>query len=380
MVSTTALIVHFFLKPHLRALAETCDVTLALNPENDAYTPPLSLPVSFTSIDIKRPIAPYHDFLALFQLFRLFRRKRVDLVWTVAPKAGLLGMVAALLAGVPARVFIFQGEVWASRRGLLRWLLKTADRVTAACATHILAVSESERVFLEAEGVVPQGRVKVFGAGSIGGVDLDRFRPNPEARAVVRAELSIPQDATLALFVGRLTADKGIFELAEVFGKIASDQPDLWLLWVGPDEEKAASKIKSLMGCGAVRSRFVGFTGSPERYMAASDFICLPSRREGFAMVIVEAAATGLPAIGSRIYGISDTVADEKTGLLYDGGDSRQLAEAIIRLASDTKFRMHLAAAARARAVEHFSQSEVVGRYRDFLCGLASLAARTTQD
>lgn len=371
VVSTTPLLVHFFLRPHLAALAEAGDVTLAVNLENDRFTPSLNLPVRIVPIGIKRELSPLADLAALWQLLGLFRRERFDLVWAVAPKAGLLTMLAGWLARLPVRVFLFQGEVWASRRGLWRKLLKAADRLTAASATHLLAVSASERDFLEKEGIVPRGRLGVLGAGSIAGVDLDRFRPDPAARKAARAELGIPEQATLLLFMGRLRVDKGVRELAEAFARMAAGRPELWLLMVGPDEERVGPDLAALMGECSARARVLGFTSAPERYMAAADFICLPSHREGFGMVVIEAAATGIPAIGSRIYGVSDAIVDGGTGILFDVRDVGQLAGAIGRFADDAALRLSQGRAARERVIRDFDQALVVRHYVDFLLRLA---------
>ena len=192
VLAATPLTIHFFLKPHLQDLARYFEVTLACNLRSDSYLPPLDLPVRELAVPMERRIAPWRDLLALFSLFRLFGRARFDIVVTVVPKAGLLGMLAAWLLRVPRRVHIFQGEVWASRRGPMRWLLKWMDGLTARLATHVLVVSASERSFLESEGVVPSGKAQLLGAGSICGVDTEKFRADPTSRVRVRAELGIP--------------------------------------------------------------------------------------------------------------------------------------------------------------------------------------------
>ncbi|MDO9098875.1 MAG: glycosyltransferase, partial [Candidatus Methanoperedens sp.] len=162
VLAATPLSVHFFLKPHLIALSHHFDVTLACNPKNDAYSPPLDLPVRQMAVGMARKISPLRDLVALFELYRLFKRERFDLVVSVAPKAGLLGMLAASLAGVPHRVHIFQGEVWASKRGPMRTLLKTMDRIIAQVAHHVLAMGPGERRFLEEHGVTSLGQVQVL--------------------------------------------------------------------------------------------------------------------------------------------------------------------------------------------------------------------------
>jgi glycosyltransferase involved in cell wall biosynthesis len=363
VVCATTLTIHFFLKPHLRGLSEFSDVVLAVNPDNDPYTPELDLPVRVVPIDIRRRISPFHDIKAFFQLISLFLREKPDLVWAVAPKGGLLGMLAARLVGVKRRVFIFQGEVWSSRKGLSRWILKCADLLLGRCATDLYAVGFFEKNFLETEKVVPAGKLKVFGHGSICGVDLDRYKPDNETRAAVRAELGIPPDVVVALFVGRLTEDKGVMDLAAAFREAAEAEPDLWLIIVGPDEEGLKPAIIKRLGDAADRCRILGFTEEVERYMVAADYICLPSYREGFSITIIEAAGAGIPAIGSRIPGVMDTIQDGGTGILVEAGNTSELRDAISRLTKDAELRRHLGRAARLNVEANFSGPEVVRKY-----------------
>lgn len=367
VLAATPLTIHFFLKPHLRALSSQFDVTLACNPRNDAYLPPLNLPVHEMAVGMKRKISPLCDLVTLFELYRLFRRERFDLVVSVAPKAGLLGMVAAALAGVNRRVHIFQGEVWASKRGFMRLLLKIMDRVTARLATHLLAVGPGERQFLEEQGVVDAGRIRVLRSGSIAGVDLTRFRPDEGARSYFRKTRGIPDDAVVCLFIGRMTIDKGVFDLVKAFAQAAKTNPKLWLVLAGPDEDGVAPGLRSLLA-GEVASRMLveGFTRTPERYMAASDFLCLPSYREGFCVVVIEAGAAGIPSVGSRIYGVSDAIVENETGLLFQPGEVPQLAEALSCLAENEGLRLRLALAARKRVEMEFEQEKVVAAYSDY--------------
>lgn len=371
MLAATPLTVHFFLKPHLVALPHHFEVTLACNPKNDAYLPPLDLPVHQMAVGMARKISPLRDLITLFQLYWLFRRERFDLVVSVVPKAGLLGMLAAYLAGVPHRVHIFQGEVWASRRGPMRALLKAMDRITARAATHVLAVSPSERHFLEEQGITQLGQIQVLGSGSISGVDMGRFRPNPEARSNLRKVHGIPDDAVVCLFLGRLTADKGVFDLVRAFALCGEENPKLWLILVGPDEEGVSLQLRSaLKGETARRMLVEGFSHTPERYIAAADFLCLPSYREGFGMVVIEAAAGGIPTIGSRIYGVSDAIIENETGLLVSPGDVPQLASALLRLAEDGALRARLALTGRMRVEKEFNQEKVVASYVNYFQGL----------
>lgn len=371
VIVTTPLVIHFFFKPHLRDLAQYFDLTLAYNQHSDRYLQPLNLPVREVDVGLERKIAPLRDLLSFFSLFRLFGRERFDIVVSLVPKAGLLSMLAAWLLRVPRRVHIFQGEVWAARNGPMRWLLKSLDALTARLATHVLVVSASELRFLEREGVISSGKAKVLGAGSICGVDTTRFRPDPSARHLVRAQLAIPEHAIVCIFLGRLTVDKGVLELAKAFAQSAKHKNDLWLLLAGPDEDQIEQRLRSLVPA-ELNSRMLtlGFTENPQQLLAAADFLCLPSHREGFGMVIVEAAAVGIPAIGTRIHGITDAIEDGCTGKLVAVGDVSALAEAITRWCECPQERRSYAERAYASVIAALEQKKIVGKYVGFFCDL----------
>lgn len=163
-------------------LAEQYEVTAVSNFSSEDLLGDWLPGVRLMSIPIARQIYLWADFWALVALLRFFRSELFEVVHSVTPKVGLLAMTAARMAGVPNRIHCFTGQVWATRKGLGRELLKSADRLIALNANHILTNSESQRVFLERETVVKSGQAVVLGAGSISGVDLDRFRPNKEAR------------------------------------------------------------------------------------------------------------------------------------------------------------------------------------------------------
>lgn len=148
--------------------------------------------INSRQLAISRAIRPFDDGLALWNLWRLFVLKKFQAVHTMSPKAGLLGMLAARLAGVPIRIHTFTGQVWATKHGLFRLLLKNLDRVTARLATHLLVDSQSQRRFLIAEKVLRNGQGLVAAKGSAVGVDLKKFRPNLRARKRCRRRLNIP--------------------------------------------------------------------------------------------------------------------------------------------------------------------------------------------
>ena len=254
LVVAADITIRAFLLEHIRALAGRYDVTVVANTNDPALLRRRGLPLDVTPVVIERGISPLRDTLALVALWRLFRASRFQAAHSVTPKAGLLTMLAGAGARVPIRIHTFTGQVWATRAGFARWVLKQADRVIALAATHVLADSWSQRDFLIAEGVVAPDKIGVLGAGSISGVDLGRFHPDPEARARVRKELDLPLEAVVFLFLGRLNRDKGVPGLARAFADVAGRHPDAWLLVVGPDEEGLTPEIRA-RGAAGLRPR-----------------------------------------------------------------------------------------------------------------------------
>lgn len=356
--------VHAFLQQPVRRLSEIYDVHLALNLHFDDSLAGLEDLVTVLPVSIERKIAPWHDLLALWQLIVLFRHHQFELVHSVTPKAGLLAMLAAFLAGVDIRIHTFTGQVWATRRGIARRALKSMDRLIALLGTYALVDSASQRQFLLDEGVLSVSKSGVLAEGSISGVDTAKFRPDAEARKRVRDGLGIVEADTVFLFLGRLNRDKGVLDLAAAFARVHDDS--VHLLVVGPDEENIGKCMLELLGSHAKKVHFVGFASNPEEYMAAADVLCLPSYREGFGSVIIEAAAVGVPAIGSRIYGVVDAIRDGYSGLLFEARDIDGLYVAMKKLSTNRELRLQLGVQARERAGNIFSSEKLAAAWLEF--------------
>jgi len=357
VVATIPAVVYSFMKGHVQASAKRWSVTIVSHPEGAELLNGLDARV--WPIPIQRKIAPWHDLVALVRLVLFFRRERFDLVHSIMPKTGLLAMVAAWAAGVPNRMHTFTGQVWSTKRGWKRALLKGADRLIVFFATEVLVDSPSQRDFLVKEGVLRQEKGLVIGHGSICGVDPQRFHPDRALRQAARQELRIGEGQTVILFLGRLNVDKGIPELAEAFADLAETHQDLLLLLVGAEEDFPFSRVAHLCGAFRDRLRRVNFTPTPERYMAAADIFCLPSHREGFGQVIIEAAACGVPTVATHIYGITDAVVDGETGLLSPAGDVERLRQNLLKLIDDPALRKRMGHAASERATTLFSAENI---------------------
>jgi glycosyltransferase involved in cell wall biosynthesis len=355
-----------FLVDHFFAMAAKYDITVITNTDNPDFLKLSGLDLKTISTSIERKISPLHDVVSLFRLFILFRKNRFDCVHSITPKAGLLSMLAAFFARVPVRIHTFTGQVWATRSGAMRWLLKSADKLTAFCATQVLVDSRSQRDFLIKEKVVSESKSSVIANGSVCGVDTQRFALNPEQRRNLRETLSIKESDIVFLFVGRLTLDKGLIDLAQAFVNVCAVYKNTHLVIVGPDEENIRIRISENCGSDIDRIHFEEYTDKPEIFMSAADVFCLPSYREGFGMTIIEAASVGIPSIGTKIYGLTDAIEEGVTGFLHAPGDVKGLSKIMFRMIEEPQERDAMGKKARERVMRIYSKELVTSAFVEF--------------
>lgn len=341
-------------------------LTLVSSPEPELIKVATSLKIPSYPIVIARQPSPYRDISALYEIVKYFRAEKFDIVHSVTPKAGLLAAVAGKIARVPIRLHTFTGQVWVERKGLFRAVLRGFDRTIASLNTYCYADSHSQRQFLIDEGLVKPDKISVLGAGSIAGVDLKRFDPDRfsiSERQEMRRAWGVSNASIVILFVGRVTRDKGVEELVEAFYELLDSGKEADLFFVGsfePDlDPLPKDTTKKIESCA--RIHLVGFSEEPEKYMSFADLLCLPSYREGFPNVIIQASAMGLPVIGTSIVGLTDTIEDGITGILVPPKESRDLFSALLALCNDPQRRQLLGFNGRERAMKSFDSKLVNG-------------------
>lgn len=362
-VIANAFALNAFLENPIKKLSrDGWDITVICNANIENISEAIRKNTTLIKVQITRPISPIADLLSLWRLWRIFRKGRFDVVHSITPKAGLLAMFAAWTALVPVRIHTFTGQVWITRKGLMRHLLIFMDRFLAICANHILTDSASQKTILAKYHIAKMDHIQVLGSGSICGVDTQRFSPNCHSREKVRKELVISPDAIVILYVGRLHPEKGIRELLVAFHDLSLEHPDIHLILVGPDEGWRNESLP----INVSRVHFIGQTQSPEIYMAAADIFCMPSYREGFGLTLIEAAASGLPTVASNIYGITDAVVDGETGVLTPPGDAKELARALSVFIQNPQLMLSMGRNARAQALDKYSQERMMVAWGNF--------------
>ncbi|MFP2994584.1 glycosyltransferase family 4 protein [Spongiivirga sp. MCCC 1A20706] len=315
-------------------------------------------------IPLSRNINPVKDLVSVFQLYKYFKAMGFDSIHSITPKAGLITAISGKLAKIPNRFHIFTGQVWATKTGLFRRLLKALDKIIVRFSSHILVDGRSQREFLISENVLTEGQATVLGSGSISGIDLNQFSPNNDTRLKIREDIKIKDDIVVYLFLGRLNADKGIVELARAFSKLSRVHSKVFLLLVGVDEGNMMEKISEIID--KEKYYFAGSTPQPEQYYQASDVFCLPSHREGFGMSAIEASACEIPVVCSDAYGLLDTIVDNETGLRHKVGDMESLYAQMNKLSEDEALRKFLGSNGRKYIEENFSVERLIKEWVNF--------------
>jgi len=322
------------------------------------------------AVPMLRRITPLRDIVSVVRIWRILREVRAQIVDAHTPKAGLLGMLAAWLAGVPVRIYHMHGLPFVTRSGIGRWLLRWTETVASLLSHRVLCVSHSVRDVAIAEGICPPAKIRVLLDGSINGVDaMGRFKPEKGdgiVRRASRAKFGIAEDSLVLGFVGRVVREKGIVELVTAWGALRSEFPNLHLVVVGPfeAEDPLPEQIERVLKSDR-RIHLVGLDWNTPPLYSAMDLVVLPTYREGFGVVPIEAAAMALPVVATRVPGCLDGVVDGATGTLVPPRDADSLAQAIRNYLRDPSLRRAHGAAGRARVLQKFRREALWSAIRD---------------
>lgn len=332
--------------------------------------------VSIHALPMDRKPSIAQDLPALFLWFKLLRRIRPTIVSIGTPKASLLGIFAAWFLRVPQRVYVLRGLRLETTRGPSRLLLWLLERVTAECATHVLAVSHSLAAKYLELGLCDSDKITVLGSGSSHGVDLKRFSPKPPREVEAkRKELGLSPGVPVLGFVGRFSRDKGTRAILETRKKLVERGIDHEILILGPVED--SQTILDEMNTLGRRAKHVGEVSNVEDFYPLMALLLLPTKREGFPNVVLEAGAAEVPAVTTTATGAVDSVVHGTTGLLVPQDSDDQFAETVADLIQATQELASLGLAARKRIVEEFDESYVTKNILNFYQEIARVGKAT---
>lgn len=316
------------------------------------------------AIEMTRTISPFKDLKALVQLVQLFRKERPNIVHTHTPKAGLLGMMAAKITGVPHRLHTVAGMPLTVATGNKRKLLNAIERLTYACATKVYPNSYGlQQIILDEKFTIPS-KLKVIGNGSSNGIDTTQFDPNLVSQLTkqkFRQELGIKDSEMVFLFVGRVVKDKGISELVSAFNNIYTKEENPHLVLVGnlerdldPLKNETENLIKQHNNIHAV-----GYKTNVIDYFAMADVLTFPSYREGFPNVVMQAASMQLNCIVSDINGCNEIIIDGNNGWIVPVKNIEVLSDQMKWCMENKKMSAQMGLKSRKLMIEKYERKYI---------------------
>lgn len=319
------------------------------------------LEVKTHPIEMTRKITPWQDLKAVWEMYQFLKRENPEIIHSHTPKAGLVSMLAASLAGVPHRLHTVAGLPLMEAKGFKRKILLAVEKLTYAAATKVYPNSKGLEDFILEHRLTASSKLKVIGNGSSNGIDTHYFSSENLSKQDLenlKKELDIQQDDFVFIFVGRLVGDKGINELIAAFDSISKNNSKAKLILVGTFEEEldplseiTMEKIKSNPNI-----ILAGWQSDVRPYLAVSDVLTFPSYREGFPNVVMQAGAMGLPSIVSDINGCNEIIVEGKNGVIIPVKNEKALEQAMQRLIGDKNRFHNLKNNARPMVVERYQQ------------------------
>ena len=313
-------------------------------------------------VALNREITPLKDLGSLYQILRIFLKLKPLIVHSHTPKASLLGMLASAILRVPIRFFTIHG-LNLEAKGVSRWLLQISDSISSRLAHQTFCVSKSVTEIAIAQKIVRPERIKVLLNGSINGVDSRYFDPEKfgkAERARLRNQYQIPESALVIGYVGRIVRDKGMIELAEAWNTLRKEFPQIHLILVGPFEKQdpVPDPVKKLFQTDP-RIHLTGYVADVAPFYAVMDLVVLPTYREGFPYVPLEAQAMRLSVITTRVPGAIDSIIDGITGILIPCKNAKALAQAMRNLINNPDLRDNMGKAGRDRVLREFRPEDI---------------------
>lgn len=368
---------NLLLKGQLSFLNQYFDVTAVSGAGKDLDEVASREGINTYAIEMQRQISPLEDLKSLWKLYRYFKKEKPKIVHSITPKAGLLSMLAAKMAGVPVRIHTFTGLLFPYRTGLLQKILITTDKVLCWAATNIIPEGKGVMQDLKKFNIT-QKPLKVIANGNVNGIDLDYFSPEQvtvEEKARLKSASGISAESFVFVFVGRLVRDKGINELVSAFSSLNTHAryQHIKLLLVGnaepaldPLEPETIAKIEHNPNIIAV-----GFQKDIRPFLAISNVLVFPSYREGFPNVVLQAGAMGLPMIVTNISGCNEIVIPKENGIIIEPRSGAALHEAMKTLLDNDQLRIKLQENSRGFITSRYSQdivwNSLLSEYRQLL-------------
>ncbi|MBK8622515.1 MAG: glycosyltransferase family 4 protein [Saprospiraceae bacterium] len=317
-------------------------------------------------IELSRVISPFKDLKSLFQMYFMMLREKPDIVHTHTPKAGLIGLLAAKLAGVPVRLHTVGGIPWMEVFGFKRNMLKQIEKITYGLAHRVYPNSKGLIQFIHEQKICPSEKVKLLANGGSNGINTDYFVPQPELKQTLRLKQGINDNEIVLGFVGRMAREKGINEWLTAFEEVRK-QFKVKILLIGLFEKTyggLTSEVEEKIQ-NDPDILFLGRFDDVRPYYNMMDIFVFPSYREGFPNAVLEACAMGLPVIATDINGCNEIIQNGVNGILIKPKSSEAIYKALLNLLENKELRLKLGEQARTEVVKKFRRENIWRALKD---------------
>lgn len=346
----------------------------------NAEQPISSSSIRYVDINMSRNPTPVKDLIALFRWIAVISREKPKVVFCGTPKAGMLGIIAAWLCRTPTRIYHLRGLRLETASGIAKQIFSFVEKTVITLSSVTLCVSPSLKRAVVSEGLGSESKLVVLGKGSSNGIDITEFVATEELKKTASEfskQIGLREDIPTIGFVGRLTTDKGVFDLIAAHKTLLEQNMANQLLLIGnPENETEANKIKNEVK--GIPSIFTpGLMRKPQIAFRLINIFCLPSYREGFPNVVLEAGLSKLPTVTTTATGACDSVVPGKTGIIYETGDITGLVEGLSTLIQNPRLANELGDNAFEFVSAEFNRLVVWEKIETFLTNM--LPAKQTR-
>ena len=361
LIAITASTINSFMLRHIEILSKDYNLLIFCN-DTSLIRKKIPKNVLMININFKRQLNLIFDFVSFLSLLYFLVKYRPHLTISITPKAGLITAISSFIARVSYRIHYFTGQTWVTKKGFVRFIYKISDRIIFKLSHHVLMDSSSQKKFLISNNIISHDRSTVLLHGSVGGVNTKKFKYKKTTRDLLRKKLQISKNDFTFLYLGRMNRDKGIIDLIKAFQKIKNFH-NIILVLVGPIEDEY---IKNFIKKNK-KVIYVGETLNPEKWFSMADILCLPSYREGFGSVVIEAGSCNLPTLGSNIYGITDAIVKNQTGFLHKVGSISDIKKKMLFVIKNRKLLKKYGQRARKRVKKKFEENLISEKFLEFI-------------
>ncbi|MAZ07092.1 MAG: hypothetical protein CMM99_01310 [Rickettsiales bacterium] len=357
ILATSQVTIESFLLPHIKKLKKKYDITILTKLNINRL---IISDVKIFNINLDRKINVLNDIKNLIYLYNFLKLNNFNFIFTITPKAGLLGMLSAFVNKIPIRLHIFTGQVWSNKNFLYKYILKLFDKLIMKLSNETLCDGKRQREFLIENSF--SKKIKVLGNGSICGVDTNLFKPNKKQKLNLRKKFKIKNNEVVFLYVGRINKDKGINNILSTLKLLSDSNFKCRFIFVGNHEDEnlkhEIKKNKKVIHVNHLRniSKFYQF----------ADIYITSSYREGFGMTVAQAMSSGLPVIGTNIYGLKDLLKNGRNCITYEPDDLNKLYLACCKLIENEKLRKKFGLLGRKIIIKNFQEKDLVRRFENF--------------